>query len=51
MDGKLSVGLFSSISISFNNNAIMVENFYPKKFYSLKLFKDLPPTNLKGIYI
>ena len=35
------MGFFSSIS--FNDNAI-VRNFCPKKFYSLKLFKDLPPT-------
>ena len=41
MEGKLSMGLFSSIS--FNDNAI-VRNFYPKKFQSLKLFKDLLPT-------
>ena len=43
MEGKLSIGLLSPSSISFNDNA-MVKNFCPKKFQSLKLFKDLPPT-------
>ena len=47
MEGKLSMGLFSSIS--FNDNAI-VRNFYPKNFHSLKLFKDFA-ANLKGIVI
>ena len=32
MEGKLSIGLLSSSSISFNDNAI-VRDFYPKKFY------------------
>ena len=43
MEGKLYIGPFSPSPISVNNYAI-VRNFYPKKFYSLKLFKDLPPT-------
>ena len=42
MERKLSIGLLSTSSISFNDNAIE-RNFYPKKFYSLKLFKDLLP--------
>ena len=50
LEEKLSIGLFSPSSISLNNNAI-VRNFYPKKFHSTKLFKDLPPPNLKGICI
>ena len=36
MEGKLSIGLLSPGSISFNDNAI-VTDFYPKKFYSSKL--------------
>ena len=43
MEGKLSVGLFSPSSITFNDNAI-VRKFYAKKFHSSKLFKDLLPT-------
>ena len=38
MEGKLSIGLFSPSSISFNVNAI-VRNFYLKKFHSSKLSK------------
>ena len=41
---KLSIVLFSPSSISFNDNTI-VRNFYPRKFHSSKLFKDLPPTS------
>ena len=44
MEGKLSIVLFSPSSISFNDNTI-VRNFYPRKFHSSKLFKDLPPTS------
>ena len=43
MEGKLSILLFSPILISFNDNTIET-NFYPRKFHSSKLFKDLPPT-------
>ena len=43
MEGKLSVGISRPSSISFNDNSI-VRNFYPKKFHSSKLFKDLLPT-------
>ena len=43
MEGKLSIGLLSPSSISFNDNSI-VRNFYPKKLYSSKRFKDLPST-------
>ena len=44
MEGKLSIVLFSPSSISFNDNTI-VRNFYPRKYHSSKLFKDLPPTS------
>ena len=50
MEGKLSMGSFSPNSISFNDNAIVSNYFYPKKFHSLKLFKDLPPTWRKFAY-
>ena len=40
MEEKLSMELSSSLS--FNDN-VNVRNFCPKKFHSLKLFKDLPP--------
>ena len=43
MKVKLSIRPSSPSSISFNDNAI-VRNFYPKKFHSSKLFKDLPPS-------
>ena len=49
MKGELSIGLFSPISISFNDNAI-VRNFYPKKFHSSKLFKDWTPTGRELAY-
>ena len=39
MEEKLSTGVFSPSSISFNDNAM-----HRKKFHSSKLFKDLPPT-------
>ena len=42
MEGKLYIEPFGPSAISVNNNAI-VRNFYPKKFHSLQLFKDLPP--------
>ena len=38
MEGKLSIGLVSPTSVSFNDKAI-VRNFYLKKFYSSKLSK------------
>ena len=50
MERKLSIGPFSPNSISFNDNAIVSNYFYPKKFHSLKLFKDLPPTWRKFAY-
>ena len=43
------MGFFSSISFNYNDNAI-VRNFDPKKFHSLKLFKDLPPTQRELSY-
>ena len=38
MDGKLSIGIFSPSSISFNNNAI-VRNLYPKKISFFEAFQ------------
>ena len=43
MKVKLSIRPSSPSSISFNDTAI-VRNFYPKKFYSSRLFKDLRPS-------
>ena len=50
MEGKLSVGLFSPSSLSFNDNPI-VSNFYSKKFYALFEAFQRFATNLKGIWI
>ena len=49
IEEKLSMGLFSSSSISFNDNAI-VRNFYPKKFHSSKHFQRFA-ANLKWICV
>ena len=50
MEGKLSIGLFSPSSLSFNESAI-VSDFYSKKFYALFEAFQRFATNVKGVCI